>query len=122
MREEECFQLVGALCTEVWKGKGKCVGKIGPALSVTARVSPPCGERGQQPLRGSSNAQPLFNMLFHLAIVTKQTSKQNITKDVEIKNKLTITRGAGVTGERRGKVKSRNMYKGPMDKAKGGKD
>ena len=24
-------------------------------------------------------------------------------------------------GERRGRVKSRNMYKGPMDKAKGGR-
>ena len=26
---------------------------------------------------------------------TKQTSKQNITRDIEIKNKLTVTRGAG---------------------------
>ena len=26
----------------------------------------------------------------------------------------------GIIGERRGRVKSRNMYKGPMDKANGG--
>ena len=25
--------------------------------------------------------------------MTKQTSKQNITRDIEIKNKLTVTRG-----------------------------
>ena len=42
---------------------------------------------------------------------TKQTSKQNIARDIEIKNKLTVTRG-----EREGS--SGNMYKGPMDKAK----
>ena len=30
--------------------------------------------------------------------------------------------GRGITGERWGRVKSRNMYKGPMDKAKGGED
>ena len=28
-------------------------------------------------------------------MVTKQTSKQNITRDIEIKNKLTVTRGEG---------------------------
>ena len=52
---------------------------------------------------------------------TKQTSKQNITRDIEIKNKLTVTRremGGGNDGKR-GRL-SRNMYKGPMDKAKGG--
>ena len=42
---------------------------------------------------------------------------------MEIKNKLTVTRGGkwGVTGERRGGIKSRNMYKGLMDKDNGGK-
>ena len=29
---------------------------------------------------------------------TKQTSKQNITRDMEIKNKLTVTRGDGEGG------------------------
>ena len=35
---------------------------------------------------------------------------------MEIKNKLTVTKGRRVTGERKGRVKSRNIYKGPMDK------
>ena len=35
---------------------------------------------------------------------------------MEIKNKLTVSRRDGDNGERRGRVKSRNMYKGPMDK------
>ena len=40
---------------------------------------------------------------------------------MEIKNKLTVTKGRRVTGERKGRVKSRNMYKGPMDKGNGGR-
>ena len=47
---------------------------------------------------------------------TKQTSKSNISRDIEIKNKLTMTRGEGIMGERRGRLKPRNMYKGHMDK------
>ena len=37
---------------------------------------------------------------------------------MEIKNKLTVIRGEGKgdSGERRERVKSRNMYKGPLDK------
>ena len=52
---------------------------------------------------------------------TKQTSKQNITRDIEIKNKLTVTRGEEGGGERGKEVEgsSRNMYKGPLDKPKG---
>ena len=40
---------------------------------------------------------------------------------MDIKNKLTEARGEerGGTEERRGRVKSRNMYKGPMDKDNG---
>ena len=43
---------------------------------------------------------------------TEQTGKQNRTRDLEIKNKLTVTRGVGKgdNRERRGRVKS----KGPM--------
>ena len=54
---------------------------------------------------------------------TKQTSKENITRDIEIKNKLTVTRGewGGVNGKK-GEGSSGNMYKGHMDKAKGGGD
>ena len=52
---------------------------------------------------------------------TKQRSEQNRTRDMERKNKLTVTRGdrGGGYGKKRGRDKSRNMYKGPMDKAKG---
>ena len=51
----------------------------------------------------------------------KQTSKQNRTRDIEIKNKLTVTR-AGLGGNNGGKGGRvvRNMNKGHMDKAKGG--
>ena len=51
----------------------------------------------------------------------KQTSKQNITRDIEIKNKLTITRGemGGDNGRKIEEGPSRNMYKGHMGKAKG---
>ena len=39
---------------------------------------------------------------------------------LEIKKKLTVTKGARVGGgDNRGKVKSRNMYKGHMDKDNG---
>ena len=52
---------------------------------------------------------------------TKQTSKQNISRDIEIMNKLTVTRGQGGRGERgkEGEGSSRHRYKGPTDKAKG---
>ena len=57
--------------------------------------------------------------------VVNKTSKQKITRDIEIRNKLTVTRGEetkGITGKKEGEGSSRNMYKGPMDKAKGGSD
>ena len=40
---------------------------------------------------------------------------------MEIKNKLAVTRGEGegIIGERKGRVKLRNMYKGPKDKDNG---
>ena len=40
---------------------------------------------------------------------------------MEIKNKLTVTRreGEGITAERRGRAKLRNMCKGPTDKDNG---
>ena len=40
---------------------------------------------------------------------TKQTSEQNRTREVEIKNKLTVTRGEGGGDNGGKKVKSRNM-------------
>ena len=42
-------------------------------------------------------------------------SKQNITRDTEVKNNLTIASGEGIVG--RGVF--RNSYKGHMDKIKG---
>ena len=46
----------------------------------------------------------------------EEKSKQNITRDIEVKNNLTIARGgAGAVG--RGDY--RNYYKGHMDKTKG---
>ena len=52
-----------------------------------------------------------------------KTSKQNITRDIEIKNKLTVARGeVGVRQWGNEGEESRNMYKGPMDKVKAGKD
>ena len=36
---------------------------------------------------------------------------------MEIKNKLTVTRGEGIMGKK-GKGQVKDMYKGPMDKAK----
>ena len=50
-----------------------------------------------------------------------KTNKQHTIRDIEIKNKLTVTReevGGGNGGER-GRV-FRNNYKGHMDKTKGG--
>ena len=53
---------------------------------------------------------------------TKQKSKQNTTRDIEIKNILTVIReeGRGIIGQGMiGEGPSRNIYKGHMDKAKG---
>ena len=49
-----------------------------------------------------------------------KTSKQNITRDIEITNNVTVTRGevGGDNGEKGGRV-FRNNYKGHMDKTKG---
>ena len=52
-----------------------------------------------------------------------KTNKQYISRNIEIKNKLTVTRGEEGEGYW-GKIRegpSRNMYKGHMEKAKGGK-
>ena len=50
-----------------------------------------------------------------------QTSKQNIARDIDIKNNLTVTRGEreGRMGGKGGRV-FRNIYKGHMDKTKEG--
>ena len=47
---------------------------------------------------------------------TKEKKQTNITRDIELKNNLTIARGAGGKVGRR---VFRNYYKGLMDKTKG---
>ena len=44
----------------------------------------------------------------------------NITKDTEIENRLTVTRGEGISGEK-GEGVCRSNYKGHMDNNKGGR-
>ena len=53
---------------------------------------------------------------------TKQTSKQNITRDIEIKNKLTVTIGevGGDNGAKRGKGFSGTTVKETWAKPRGG--
>ena len=48
---------------------------------------------------------------------TKEKSKQNRTRDIEMKNNLTIARGRGEGTV--GRRVFRNYYKGHMDKTKG---
>lgn len=48
------------------------------------------------------------------------SSKQNSTRDTEIKNKRTVTRGEGDSGGKKGRF-VKNKYKESMDKAKAGK-
>ena len=44
--------------------------------------------------------------------MNKQTNEQNRTRDMEIKNKLTVIReGQGITGERRGRVIKEHVQK-----------
>ena len=53
----------------------------------------------------------------------KQISRQNITKDTEIKNKQTVTRGEGRgdNGGKKGKGRQRTCIKDPWTKPKGGR-
>ena len=49
-------------------------------------------------------------------------AKKHITRDTEIKNKLKVSRGDGEGGfqGKEGKGSSKDIYKGYMDKVKGG--
>ena len=57
-------------------------------------------------------------------LINKTNKQANITRDIKIKNKLIVTRGVGrrEQWQKEGEGPSRNMYKGPMDKAKRGSD
>ena len=58
-----------------------------------------------------------YDLTFNWNIINKRKSKKNRTRDVEIKNNWTVTRGEG---ERTVRVRVfRNYYKGHMDKTKG---
>ena len=46
---------------------------------------------------GSERAIP-YDLAYKWNLINKQTSKQNTTRDIEIKNKLTITREEGGEG------------------------
>ena len=62
-----------------------------------------------------------YDLTYKWNLINK-TKEQNRTRDREIKNKLTVHRGVGGGGEQgiEGEGSSRNMYKGPMDKANSG--
>ena len=60
-----------------------------------------------------------YDLTYKWNLINKTTSKQNVTRDIEIKHKLTVTIYCWGK-EEEGWL--RNMYKGPMDKAKGGWD
>ena len=49
-----------------------------------------------------------------------KTNKQNVTSDIEIKSRLTVTTGevGGDNGGGKGERVFRNMYEGNMDKTK----
>ena len=82
---------------------------LGGSGEYYAKWNKPGGER-----------QIPYDLIYKWDLINK-TSKQNITSDIEINNKLTVTReerGGGNRGE--GEGSSRNMYKGHMDKVKEG--
>ena len=55
-----------------------------------------------------------YDLTFNRNIINRRKSKQNIARDIEVKNNLTIARGEGegIVGRRA----FRNYYKGHMDK------
>ena len=59
-----------------------------------------------------------YDLSFNSKIINKREKQANITRDIEIKNNLTVTRGdvGGDNGGKNGKG-LKNMYKYPMDKA-----
>ena len=57
-----------------------------------------------------------YDLTYEWNLINNTTSKQSITTDMEIKDKLTVTRGdvGRITGERRGRV-IKGMYTVPID-------
>ena len=66
-----------------------------------------------------SEKQIPYDLPYKWNLITKQTREQNRMKDMEIKNwQWPEGREEGYKGEKGGRVKSKNKYKGPMDKDK----
>ena len=60
-----------------------------------------------------------YDLTFNRKLINK-TNKQNITKDTEIENRLTVTRGeTGRNFRGKGSRVCRNNYKGHMDNNRG---
>ena len=75
------------------------------------------GTKGNKPV---CERQIPYDLTYKWNLINK-TNKQNITRDIEIKNKLIVTRGEvrGIMVRKGGRV-FRNNYKGHMDKTKVG--
>ena len=60
-----------------------------------------------------------YDVTYKWNLINKTNKQQNITRDIEIRNNLTVTRGemGGVMGRKRGRVFKKNC-KGHMDKTK----
>ena len=68
---------------------------------------------------GSKREIP-YDLTYKWNLTTKQTSRQNTTRNIEIKNKLTVTRGevGGNNWEKRGKGRQRTCIKDTWTKPK----
>ena len=53
------------------------------------------GEHCAKRNKPGSERQIPYDLTYKWNLIKKQTREQNITRDIEIKNKLTITRGEG---------------------------
>ena len=62
-----------------------------------------------------------YDLIYKCNLINKTKNEENRTRDIEIKNRLTVTRGKvkGITGRKKERS-LKNMYKGHIDKAKGG--
>ena len=76
------------------------------------------GEHYAKCNKPGSEGQIPYDLTFNRTIINKRKkSKQNVTRDIEVKNNLTIARGEGE--DTVGRRVFRNYYKGHMDKTKG---
>ena len=81
----------GILCKEKKEGAPTLCNSMDGTGTHYAKRNKPGGER-----------QIPYDLTFKWNLIIKQTNKQNITKDTEIENRLTVTRGEK-GGDYRGK-------------------